>query len=139
MSYANVGFSCVTGTSFLSALRQDRHSAKPSNLRNPTAHYQINCLLGDPDIDFSPQDGCRHWVLMDEAHHLVPAERDVGATAYAGLRDRLYETVGFQEALRRLTKVFPTGSAQKEVERRRSERLRGGEMEAHATQSVVEG
>jgi hypothetical protein len=52
--------SSVTGTSFLNALRQDRHSAKPSNLRNPTAHYQINCLLGDPDIGFSPQDGCRH-------------------------------------------------------------------------------
>ena len=57
----------------------------------------------------------------------------------AALRNRLYEAVGFQEALRRLAKVFPTGSAQKEVERRRSERLRGGEMEAHATQSVVEG
>ncbi len=57
----------------------------------------------------------------------------------AALRNRLYEAVGFKEALRRLAKVFPTGSAQKEVERRRSERLRGGEMEAHATQSVVEG
>ena len=57
----------------------------------------------------------------------------------AALRNRLYEAVGFQEALRRLAKVFPTGSAQKEIERRRSERLRGGEMEAHATQSVVEG
>jgi intracellular multiplication protein IcmB len=57
----------------------------------------------------------------------------------AALRNRLYETVGFQEALRRLAKVFPTGSAQKEIERRRSERLRGGEMEARATQSVVEG
>ena len=55
------------------------------------------------------------------------------------MRNRLYEAVGFREALRRLAKVFPTGSAQKEVERRRSERLRGGEMEAHATQSVVEG
>ena len=47
--------------------------------------------------------------------------------------------MGFQEALRRLAKVFPTGSAQKEVERRRPERLRGGEIEARATQSVVEG
>jgi intracellular multiplication protein IcmB len=57
----------------------------------------------------------------------------------AALRNRLYEAVGFREALRRLAKVFPTGSAQKEIERRRVERLRGGEMEAHATQSVVEG
>ncbi len=29
-----------------------------------------------------------------------------------------------------LSKVFPAGSAQKEVERRRLERLRSGEMEA---------
>jgi hypothetical protein len=34
--------------------------ADPSNLRNPTAHYQVNCLLDDSDIGFSPQDGCRH-------------------------------------------------------------------------------
>jgi len=57
----------------------------------------------------------------------------------AALRNRLYEAVGFQEALRRLAKVFPTGSAQKEVERRRLERLRGGEIEARATESVLEG
>ena len=25
--------------------------------------------------------GRPHWVLMDEAHHLLPAERDVSATA----------------------------------------------------------
>ena len=41
---------------------QDRHSAKTSNLRNPTAHYQVKCLLEDPDIGFSPQDGCRQWI-----------------------------------------------------------------------------
>ena len=57
----------------------------------------------------------------------------------AALRNRLYEAVGFQEALRRLSKVFPAGSAQKEVERRRLERLRSGEMEARATESVLEG
>jgi intracellular multiplication protein IcmB len=42
----------------------------------------------------------------------------------AALRNRLYEAVGFQEALRRLSKVFPAGSAQKE---------------ARATESVLEG
>ena len=57
----------------------------------------------------------------------------------AALRNRLYEAVGFQEALRRLSKVFPAGSAQKEVERRRLERLKSGEMEARATESVLEG
>jgi intracellular multiplication protein IcmB len=57
----------------------------------------------------------------------------------AALRNRLYEAVGFREALRRLAKVFPMGSAQKEIERRRVDRLRGGEMEARATQSVIEG
>ena len=41
--------------------------------------------------------------------------------------------------MRRLSKVFPAGSAQKEVERRRLERLRSGEMEARATESVLEG
>ena len=56
----------------------------------------------------------------------------------AALRNRLYQAVGFREALRRLAKVFPTG-AQKEVERRRSERLRAGEMAARATESVIEG
>ena len=40
--------------------------------------------------------------------------------------------------MRRLAKVFPAGSAQKEIERRKAERLRGGEMEARATQSVIE-
>jgi intracellular multiplication protein IcmB len=54
------------------------------------------------------------------------------------LRNRLYETVGFQEALRRLAKVFPSGSAEKEIERRKEERLRGGEMEARAAESVLE-
>jgi intracellular multiplication protein IcmB len=55
------------------------------------------------------------------------------------LRNRLYEAVGFREALRRLAKVFPAGSALKEIERRKAERLRGGEMEARAQIGVIEG
>ena len=54
------------------------------------------------------------------------------------MRNRLYEAVGFQEALRRLAKVFPAGSAEKEIERRKEERLRGGEMEARAAENVLE-
>ena len=48
------------------------------------------------------------------------------------LRNRLYERVGFSEGLRRLSKVFPLGSARGEVERRKAERLRRGEEEARA-------
>jgi intracellular multiplication protein IcmB len=56
----------------------------------------------------------------------------------AALRNRLYEAVGFQEALRRLAKVFPAGSAEKEIEQRKEERLRGGEIDARAAESVME-
>jgi intracellular multiplication protein IcmB len=55
-----------------------------------------------------------------------------------GAQESSLRAVGFQEALRRLSKVFPGGSAQKEVERRRLERLKSGEMEARATESVLE-
>ena len=55
-----------------------------------------------------------------------------------GLRNRLYERVGFSEALRRLAKIFPTGSALKEIERRKAERLRRGELEARAQAGVID-
>ncbi|VFU17613.1 protein of unknown function (plasmid) [Methylocella tundrae] len=54
------------------------------------------------------------------------------------LRNRLYDKVGFSEALRRLSKVFPTGSALKEIERRKSDRLRGGEVDARAQTGVID-
>jgi intracellular multiplication protein IcmB len=54
------------------------------------------------------------------------------------LRNRLYDTVGFSEALRRLSKIFPRGSALKEIERRKSERLRSGQMEAGAQTGVID-
>jgi intracellular multiplication protein IcmB len=53
-------------------------------------------------------------------------------------RTMLYEAVGFQEALRPLAKVFPAGSAEKEIERRKEERLRGGEMESRAAEILLE-
>jgi len=40
------------------------------------------------------------------------------------LRNRLYEKVGFSEGLRRLSKVFPNGSAMDQIERRTKARLR---------------
>jgi intracellular multiplication protein IcmB len=54
------------------------------------------------------------------------------------LRDRLYEAVGFGEALRRLSTVFPRGSALAEIERRKSERLRRGELEMGADAGVID-
>ena len=54
------------------------------------------------------------------------------------LRSRLYLAVGFSEALRRLSLVFPNGSARREVDRRKQERLRRGEEEARAVAGVVE-
>jgi intracellular multiplication protein IcmB len=55
-----------------------------------------------------------------------------------GLRNRLYDRIGFGEALRRLSKIFPSGSALKEIERRKSERLRRGEVDARAQAGVID-
>ena len=54
------------------------------------------------------------------------------------LRNRLYERVGFSEALRRLSRIFPHGSALKEIERRKTDRLGKGELDTHAQEGVVE-
>ncbi len=54
------------------------------------------------------------------------------------LRNRLYDRVGFSEGLRRLSKVFPRGSALKEIERRKKERLMRGELDAKAELGVVD-
>jgi intracellular multiplication protein IcmB len=55
-----------------------------------------------------------------------------------GLRNRLYDRIGFSEALRRLSKTFPSGSALKEIERRKSERLRRGEVDVRAQSGVID-
>jgi intracellular multiplication protein IcmB len=55
-----------------------------------------------------------------------------------GLRDRLYEAVGFSEALRRLSSVFARGSALIEIERRKGERLKRGELETGADAGVID-
>jgi intracellular multiplication protein IcmB len=55
-----------------------------------------------------------------------------------GLRNRLYDRVGFSEGLRRLAKVFPRGSALKEIERRKAERLTRGELDTKAELGVID-
>lgn len=54
------------------------------------------------------------------------------------LRERLYNRLGSSEALRRLATVFPKGSALSEIERRKTDRLRRGEMAADAEEGVVD-
>ncbi|MCW2319132.1 hypothetical protein M2322_004701 [Rhodoblastus acidophilus] len=54
------------------------------------------------------------------------------------MRNRLYAAVGFEEALRRLAVVFPKGSAEKEIERRKAARIKAGALEAAAEAGVVD-
>jgi intracellular multiplication protein IcmB len=54
------------------------------------------------------------------------------------LRNRLYAKLGFSEALRRLSQIFPHGSALKEIERRKEERLRSGERDESVQAGVVD-
>ncbi len=58
--------------------------------------------------------------------------------ADTALRGRLYDRLGFSEGLRRLSRVFPAGSAEKETERRKKERLGQGEQDERATAGVVD-
>jgi HAD superfamily hydrolase (TIGR01484 family) len=57
--------------------------------------------------------GRPHWVLMDEAHHLLPAERDVSATASLSLPPVILVTVDPStlavDALRRVDDIFAVG------------------------------
>ena len=54
------------------------------------------------------------------------------------LRNRLYGRVGFSEGLRRLSKVFPAGSAIDEIERRTKARLRKGDLQEKVESGVVD-
>ena len=54
------------------------------------------------------------------------------------LRNRLYARLGFSEALARLARIFPSGSALKQIERRKADRLRGGEPGDRAETGVIE-
>jgi len=55
----------------------------------------------------------------------------------AALRRRLYEALGSTEARRRLARVFPRGSAVKEIDRRKDTRIRLGEAAGIAFGGVV--
>ena len=54
------------------------------------------------------------------------------------LRNRLYARVGFSEGLRRLSMVFPAGSAIDEIERRTKARLRKGDLQEKVESGVVD-
>jgi intracellular multiplication protein IcmB len=56
-----------------------------------------------------------------------------------GLRNRLYDAVGFSEGLRRLAVVFPNGSALEEIERRTKARLQKGDAADRVEAGVVDG
>lgn len=56
----------------------------------------------------------------------------------AALRNRLYSRLGFSEALRRLSRVFPFGSAEKEIAQRKDDRLKRGENEEGASVGVLD-
>ena len=72
-------------------------------------------------------------------NHIGPAELWAHSTTPgdSALRNRLYRALGFEEALRRLAAIFPTGSALKEIERRKADRLKAGALEAAAQLGVV--
>ncbi len=54
------------------------------------------------------------------------------------LRNRLYAKVGFSEGLRRLSKVFPAGSALDEIERRTKAMLKKGDVQDKVESGVVD-
>jgi intracellular multiplication protein IcmB len=56
----------------------------------------------------------------------------------ANLRNRLYVQLGSSETLRRLSKIFPAGSAMTEIDRRKKARIKKGQMDAEAEEGVVD-
>ena len=87
-------------------------------------------------------------ILRAEAKHyeqylinsLGPVELWALSTTPAdtSLRNRLYERIGFTEGLRRLSKVFPRGSAQEEIERRTKDLMRKGDAADNVESGVIE-
>ncbi len=93
---------------------------------------------GAPFLAVFEADGAKYEQLL--VNSIGPIELWALSTTPAdtALRDRLYAKLGFSEALRRLARIFPRGSAQKEIERRKSDRLTPGELDAKAENSVVD-
>ena len=93
---------------------------------------------GAPFLAILSADDCRWEQKL--VNQLGPVELWALSTTPddTALRGRLYEAVGFSEGLRRLARVFPAGSAQKEIERRKGERMRRGEADSRAATGVVD-
>ncbi len=100
--------------------------------------------LGGPGAEGAPflivlDAGGERWE-QKLVNQLGPVELWALSTTPAdtALRGRLYDRLGFSEGLRRLSRVFPAGSAEKEIERRKKERLGRGEGDDRATAGVVD-
>ena len=93
---------------------------------------------GAPFLAILQVDDAKYEQML--VNQLGPVELWAFSTAPGdtALRNRLYDRLGSSEALRRLSRVFPSGSAQKEVNRRKDERLRRGEQDGRAETGVVD-
>jgi intracellular multiplication protein IcmB len=93
---------------------------------------------GAPFLAVFSADGAKYEQML--VNSLGPIELWALSTTPGdtGLRNRLYDRVGFSEGLRRLAKVFPRGSALKEIERRKAERLTRGELDTKAELGVID-
>jgi intracellular multiplication protein IcmB len=71
-------------------------------------------------------------------HHSTTCSSISRTGARIPSRWSIYARIGFSEALRRLAKIFPAGSALPEIERRKGARLDQGEIEAQADAGVID-
>jgi intracellular multiplication protein IcmB len=93
---------------------------------------------GAPFLAVFSADGAKYEQML--VNSLGPIELWALSTTPGdtGLRNRLYDRIGFSEGLRRLAKIFPRGSALKEIEDRKGERLRRGELDTKAEMGVLD-
>jgi len=93
---------------------------------------------GAPFLAVMSADNSRYEHML--VNSLGPVEMWAFSTTPldVALRSRLYSRVGPGEARKRLARVFPTGTAKREIERRKDERLRRGEDDDHAQEGVIE-
>jgi len=93
---------------------------------------------GAPFLAIIEADGIRHEQMI--VNSLGPVELWALSTTPVdvALRTRLYDRLGPIEARRRLARVFFTGSAKTEIERRKTKRMRGGDDESQAVHGVVD-
>ncbi len=134
-----------TGRFVLGADDQREREAiiKRFDLSDASAKIVRNRLTGPK------RDGAPFLAIMraEQAHYeqflinsLGPVELWALSTTPSdtSLRNRLYDRVGFSESLRRLSKVFPNGSATEEIERRTNARLKKGDAADRVKAGVVD-